>query len=727
MVQEELKGTVERVIFESTDTGFAVFVLKSDKDTKTYTAKGYTPGIQIGQDVLLSGKWITHPKFGQQFDVQNFIPIIPTSSLGLKKYLGSGLIKGIGKVYAERIVDFFGEKTIDIIENSPDRLTEVGGIGEKRIDQIVESWRENQSISRIMIFLQEKGISPSYATKIYKKYKNEAIAIIQQNPYRLAEEVWGIGFKMADQIAQNIGIKKDSIARIKAGIHFAINNEVASGHLYVEAEELKQKTLKLLELEFEENQILLKQAFSEIYQENKIKIITHNEKHFVTSSQLYSTEKKVSELIKTIKNSNTIKNLNFDEIYKKISNPEKVGIELNSKQQEAILTVLQNKISIITGGPGTGKTTVTKTILKVLDDNKLRYKLAAPTGRAAKRIYESTQKNAETIHRLLEFDVSIMKFKRNEQATLETDFLIIDEASMIDVFLANSILKAIAPNTHLILIGDIDQLPSVGAGNFLKDLIASKEVAYTKLTEIFRQAEDSMIVINAHRINRGEFPSTSSNKPLKDFYLVREDKPENLETHIKKIYSNILKKYKIENSNSITLSPMNRGTAGTQNLNICIQKILNPEEKPFLQRHGYNLKVDDRVMQIRNNYDKYVFNGDMGTISEIDKEEKVLKILFGKKEVEYSFDELDEIVLAYSVSIHKSQGSEFDAVIIPIFTQHFTLLQRNLIYTAITRAKKLCIVIGQIKAIAMAIKNNKSLERKTFLKEYLTTNLEARS
>lgn len=723
---QELKGSIEKIIYQSTDTGFTVFVLKSDKDNGNYTAKGYTPGLQIGQDVLLSGCWISHPKFGQQFDVKNFMPIVPTSILGIKKYLGSGLIKGIGKAYAEKLVDYFGAETIDVIETNPDRLKEVPGIGEKRIELIKSSWQENQSISRIMIFLQEKGISPSYASKIYKHYKNEAIAVIQQNPYKLAEDVWGIGFKLADQIAQNMGIKKDSISRIKAGINFAISTEVANGHLYVESEELKNKTLTLLELDPEENGSILRQAFVEINDENKIKIVSHSSKHFVTSAQIYNTEKNVSNLIKKINETNVIHDFNFDEIYKKISDPESIGINLETKQQEAILTPLQNKISIITGGPGTGKTTVTKTLLKILDDNKLKYKLAAPTGRAAKRMFESTKKHAETIHRLLEFDVSIMKFKRNENSTIDTDFLIIDEASMIDIFLANSILKAVGPKTHVLFIGDVDQLPSVGAGNFLKDLIASNVVAYKKLTEIFRQAQDSMIVVNAHRVNRGEFPTSASTKPIKDFYLIKEENPENLNSHIKKIYELSLRKYKIDHSNAITLSPMNKGTAGTINLNVHIQQILNPNATVQIPRHGYNFKKNDRVMQIKNNYDKFVFNGDIGSIEMIDLEEKILKVKFGEKEVEYKFDELDELVLAYSVSIHKSQGSEFDAVIIPIFTQHFTLLQRNLIYTAITRAKKLCIIIGQIKAIAMAIKNNKSVERKTFLKEYLTTTLECR-
>ena len=721
---EELKGNIEKFIFQSTDTGFCVFILKSKSES--ITIRGYFPSLQIGQDVSLNGKWVEHPKFGRQFEAQSCIPIIPTSKLGLIKFLGSGLIKGIGKIYAAKIVEYFGENVIEIIENEPDRLSEVGGIGKKRIEQIVTSFGEHKHISRIMIFLQDKGISPAYATKIYKKYKHESIAVVQQNPYRLADEIWGIGFKIADQIAQNLGLSKESIERVKAGITFAITTEIGNGHLYVESEILKKKATELLELGQENAMSLVKTGLNELYSREKIKIITQDEKHFVTLSQYYATEKSVSNWIEKINLTTSKCKFDFDKIYNQIRT--KSDIELNEKQQRAILSCLQNKISIITGGPGTGKTTVIKTLIEILKSNSVSFKLAAPTGRAAKRINESTFCSAQTIHRLLEFDVSIMKFKMNENFTLKLDFLIVDEASMIDIFLANSLLKALPLNAHLVLIGDIDQLPSVGAGNFLKDLIKSEKIPYVQLTEIFRQAQNSLIVVNAHRINRGEFPTTFLSESKRDFIFIKEEDPVKVKDHLENIVKNTLKKYHIEIDNSIVLVPMNKGIVGAHKLNLDLQRIINPDiSKKSILRIGYTFRLGDRVMQIRNNYDKFIFNGDLGIIEDIDIDEKKLFIRFDKKLLEYEYAELDEVVLAYAISVHKSQGSEYDAVIVPIFTQHFTLLQRNLIYTALTRAKKLCIFIGQVKALAIAIKNNKSLERKTFLKEFLTTDLECRA
>ncbi len=725
--QEELNGTIDRFLFQSTDTGFSVFVLSTDQK-KPITVRGYLSSLQPGQDVTLKGKWVTHPKFGQQFEASSCMPILPTSKQGLIKYLGSGMIRGIGKTYAQRLVDWFGEHIIDVIEHNPDRLKEVVGIGEKRIEQIVNSWKTQKDISRIMIFLQDKGISPAFAAKIYKKYGNESIAIVQENPYRLADEVWGIGFKIADQIARQLGISEHSPARIKAGIIFAITSVIGQGHLYVEAEELKTSTCTLLELIYEEHEATLRGAFHDLYIADKIKIISHENKHFITLAQYYGAERGVATYLKLLKSYTSLQTINFDECYTKLrASQEHFSIELNDKQQHAIISCLQNKISIITGGPGTGKTTVIKTLLHFLGKYKVDYKLAAPTGRAAKRMMEGTGRHAETIHRLLSFDVSTMKFVHNAENTLKLDFLIIDEASMIDIFLAHAIVKAVPRHAHIVFIGDIDQLPSVGAGNFLKDLINSKEIACIQLNEIFRQARDSMIVVNAHRVNKGEFPTSALPGAKRDFIFIKEEEPTKAIEHINKALSS-LDHYNIPIENSIVLVPMNKGIVGTQQLNQQLQSILNPDAtKPYMSRNGTLFRVGDRIMQIRNNYDKFVFNGDIGIVGDINTEEKQLVIKFNEKSHTYEFDEMDEIVLAYAVSIHKSQGSEYDAAIIPIFTQHFALLQRNLIYTAITRAKKLCILIGQPRAIAMAIKNNKSIERKTFLKEFLTTDLQCRS
>src|SRR3990167_3237503 len=716
-----LQGSVDRIVFQSPD-GFTVFKLNITS-SKTEIIRGKVLGLQPGQELNLEGKWVFHPKFGRQFDASKCIICLPTSLEGIKKYLGSGLIKGIGKTYAERLVDKFGKDVLEIIENEPEKLKTVSGIGTQRLEKIIESWKDQKEISNIMIFLQDKGISAAYAVKIYKKYGHSSIPLIMENPYRLAEEVWGIGFKTADAIAEKLGITKDSINRIKAGIIFAITTASNNGHLYLELEDLKTETIKLLELTDTKDQI--KNALHSLYNEDKIKLITKDDKHFVTLSKLYFTEKAVAKRILDLVNRKAQFEFDINAVYHELRTNQE--IELNEDQQKGILTALQNKVTIITGGPGTGKTTLIKQLLKILDNKQIQYKLAAPTGRAAKRITEGSGRYALTIHRLLEFDPQIMGFSKNESDCLKLDFLIIDEASMIDIFLANSILKALSLNAHLILIGDIDQLPSVGAGNFLNDLIASKKIPTIKLTQIFRQAENSLIIQNAHRVNNGEFPLSNMPNSKKDFYFIREEDPLKIIPHLKNIFFSSLKRAQIPFHESIVLVPMNRGTVGTQNLNHELQKLLNPSNKASVSYMGINYKIGDRVMQIKNNYDKSVFNGDMGTIETIDAEEKNLFIRFyDNKLIEYDFSEMDELVLAYATSIHKSQGSEYSAVIIPIYTRHFALLQRNWVYTAITRAKKLCIFIGQPKALAMAIKNNKSVKRTTFLNEFLTTDLECR-
>lgn len=729
----ELRGTVDKTLYQNNENGFVIFSILVKED-ESITAKGYIPNIQPGTEVLLSGNWIFHPKFGRQFQVAQCINVLPTSLVGIKKYLGSGLIKGIGKTYAERLVNYFGQAVLEVIESDPDRLKEVEGIGQKRIGQIIESFKAQKEISNVMIFLQERDVSTSYATKIFKKYGQNSIAVLTENPYKIADDIWGIGFKIADQIAQKLGVEKNSLKRIKSGLVFAITTELGNGHLYVEIQELKDKACILLEINQLENTSLLKQALHQLYDEEKIKLISENDKHFVTLSKYYHSEKGVAKKIQALLNyketnlsiESFSSRFDIESIATSLDN-DTTGTQLNEDQKNGILACLKNKITIITGGPGTGKTTTIKKLLNTLDEQKIKYKLAAPTGRAAKRILESTGRFALTIHRLLEFDFKTMGFMHNEQNSLSLDFLIIDEASMIDIFLAHSILKAIPLNAHLVLIGDVDQLPAVGAGNFLNDLIESKKITCIKLEQIFRQAKNSLIIMNAHRINKGEFPTTFLPDTKKDFFFIKEEDPLKAIDHLKNIMTKTLNQYHILPSQAMTLVPMNKGIVGTQNLNIQLQTILNPEtDGPQVSNAGYTFKIGDKAMQIKNNYEKLVFNGDIGTIEDINSEDKKVFIKYYERVIEYEFDELDEITLAYAISIHKSQGSEFAAVIIPIFTQHFALLQRNLIYTAITRAKKLCIFIGQVRAMAMAIKNNKSIARKTFLKEFLTTDIECR-
>jgi exodeoxyribonuclease V alpha subunit len=723
---EELTGTIEKSIYQHPDNGFCVMVMNMTNRQATIVT-GHLAHIQPGQEVTVQGAWKMHPKFGKQFEVTQCIAHNPSTILGLKKYLGSGFIKGIGPVYAEKLVAKFGLDVLKIIEQEPHRLATVPGIGPKRIEKIVAGWYDQKEISSIMLFLQERGVSATFATKIYKTYGQQSLDVLKENPYKLVDDIWGVGFKTADKLAQQLGIAPNSLERIRAGIVHAMSVTVQDGHLYAELNALKEKAVELLELEAATIEPVVKEAFQDLYREEKIKLISVDNEHFITLAQYYFSEKGLANKVRRLLDTSTVlKRFDIDAVYAKLRIPKEGDIALNENQQRGIMACLQQRVSIITGGPGTGKTTLIKKLLSILDEHKCTYKLAAPTGRAAKRIQEGTGKFAMTLHRLLEFDFTTMQFVHNEQNALKTDFLIVDEASMIDVFLAHALLKAVPLTAHVLFIGDIDQLPSVGAGNFLNDLISSGIVPTVRLTEIFRQAQDSLIIVNAHRVNKGEFPTTNIPGSKKDFVFIREEDPATINDHLRTIFSR-LASYHISQADTAVLVPMHRGPVGTQAINYYLQEMLNPgvPEKP-LTRAGTTYKVNDRVMQIRNNYDKLVFNGDTGTIKAIDTDEQTVVVNFGDREVTYEYSEVDELVLAYAMSIHKSQGSEYAATIIPIFTCHFTLLQRNLLYTAITRSKRLCILIGQTKAIAIAIKNNKGIVRKTFLKEYLTTDLQCR-
>jgi exodeoxyribonuclease V alpha subunit len=722
--QEQLSGTVERLLFSEPEAGFYVFKLLLSSQTEIIV-RGYLPTITQGQQVQVTGNWVTHPKFGKQFEAQHAIVQLPTTVVGLKKYLGSGLIKGIGPSYAEKLINAFGSSILEVIDKTPEKLSRVEGIGAKRIESIVQAWQDQKEISQLMVFLQERGVSPALATKIYKTYRHNSFSILQENPYKIAEDIWGVGFKMADTLAQRIGIPENSPKRIKAGLIHVITTELTNGHLYVELNDLKSKVSTLLEKELIEIESQTKLALHDLYASEKIKLVSNAAHHYVTLSSYYFSEYGVAQKIKNLKEQPSLHSFNIDKIYETLrtSNDK---IYLNNDQQEGILTCLQNKISVITGGPGTGKTTLIKKLLSTLDEHKLQYRLAAPTGRAAKRITQGTGRTALTLHRLLEFDFTTRSFTHHEQNALKLDFLIIDEASMIDIFLAHAVLKALPFHAHVVFIGDIDQLPSVGAGNFLNDLIASSYVPCVRLREIFRQSQDSLIIVNAHRVNQGEFPVSFLPDAKRDFIFIKEDDPSNVSNHLKEIYRKKLSAYGIAPDNAMVLVPMNRGSVGTQSLNNTLQEFLNAQPETMLMHHGTRFAIGDRVMQIRNNYDKHVFNGDVGIITEVQAAERTLVVNFYEKLVTYESTDLDELVLAYAISIHKSQGSEYDTVVICLFMQHFTLLARNLLYTAITRAKKLCIIIGQSKAIGMAVTNNKQTKRTTFLKEYLTTTLQCR-
>lgn len=725
--QQKLVGTIERILFQAPDTGFAVFVITT-QEGQPVTTRGCLPAVHAGEIITVTGSWVNHPKFGRQFEAKSCTTDAPTTVAGLKKYLASGMIKGIGPVYAHRLVEHFGAQVLEVINNNPARLHEVPGIGQSRVQKIIAAWSDQKEIANVMVFLQDKGISATYAVKIYKKYGQQAIAILQENPYRLATEVWGIGFKIADQIAENIGIARDSLKRISACLIHAITTTIGNGHLYVELEELKATTRTLLALDPASTPDLeqrLTRSLHDLYEQRSVILISYQDTHYLTLPMHYFSEKGVANKIKELQQHAPITVFDHEALYTKLRFPQNENdVMLNEEQQHGIMTCFNNKITVITGGPGTGKTTLIKKLLQLLDAEKVSYKLAAPTGRAAKRITEGTGRQAVTIHRLLSFDFATHSFAHNEQNALKLSFLIIDEASMIDVFLAHALLKAVPLHAHVVFIGDIDQLPSVGAGNFLNDLIASATVPTIRLKHIFRQAQDSLIIVNAHRVNNGEFPITSLPNSKKDFIFIKENDPASITEHMKVFFGGLIQRYGINHDDAQVLVPMNRGIVGTHMLNEALQQIINPSTTlPHVTYGHTTFKVGDRVMQIRNNYDKLVFNGDMGPITALNADDKTLTVSYLGRDVVYESSEFDELVLAYAVTIHKSQGSEYSAVIIPIFMQHFTLLQRNLIYTAITRAKKLCILIGQPKAIGMALTNNKAVTRTTFLQQFLTTDL----
>lgn len=723
----QLAGTIDKVIFKSPETGYAVFVLKLSAH-ELITVKGYTGQLHQGSRVVVKGNWTSHPKFGKQLDATECVADLPTTADGVEKYLGSGLIKGVGPKLAAKLVAVFGDQTLEVIDKEPSRLLRVDGIGQGKLQAIITGWHDQKEVSRVMLFLRSKDVSTAYATKIYKTYGSVAIEKIQDNPYCLIDDIWGVGFKTADQIALKLGLELHSMARVKAGILHVLAQATDGGHLYVEVQQLKTRALELLELASEHSD-LLKQALHELFSGQKIKLLTYENTHYLALPQYYFSERGIAQKVLRLNETRgRLQDANSAEVYQWLRQPDTNGIALNDDQQKGIMSCLQHKVSIITGGPGTGKTTLVKKLIQMLETQHLTFKLAAPTGRAAKRMFESTGKPTETLHRLLEYGPGGAGFGRNEQKALELDVLIIDEASMIDVFLMHAVLKAMPWQATLILLGDVDQLPSVGAGNVLRDLIDSEKVAVVRLTQIFRQAEDSMIVVNAHRVNHGEFPLSPEPGKRRDFAYMKEEEPEKIIPLLRMFYQLRLPKMGISPDDAVVLVPMNRGIVGTQRINQELQEILNPSKGPEQELTHFSTiyRVGDRVMQIRNNYEKFVFNGDMGTITAIDKADQNIMVAFGNQEHTYEMSDLNELVLAYAISIHKSQGSEFKVVIIPIFMQHFVLLQRNLIYTAITRAKNFCLLVGQPKAIGMGIRNAKGSERVTFLRQYLTTDLEAR-
>jgi exodeoxyribonuclease V alpha subunit len=715
-----IHGLLEKISYHNEENDFMVAKLRERDKRELTTIVGNLSGINPGESLKLTGNWVHNKKFGEQFQVEMFEVSVPATLLGIQKYLASGLIKGIGPIMSERIVEKFGLDTLEVIEKKPERLSEVEGIGTKRISMIKKTWEEQKEIKEIMIFLQGHGVSASYSAKIYKQYGNQSIEIVKENPYRLAHDIYGTGFITADKIAQHLGIDQNSLIRAKAGLLYVLNQLTEEGHVYYPENPLIHKAREILHVDEE----IIFQAIKELSKEKELfleDLDLEGNLRAVFLAPFYVAETGVAQRLINLKESpSNIRPIHAEKAIEWVQ--QKLGIELARKQEEAVLLAATSKVLIITGGPGTGKTTIITAILRIFQQLKLRILLAAPTGRAAKRMNEATGWGAKTIHRLLEYSPHKGGFKKDQDDPLEADVVIIDETSMVDTLLMHHLLKAIPSQAHVILVGDVDQLPSVGPGNVLKDIIKSGRFTVVTLTEIFRQAQESMIVVNAHKVNQGQLPVIKEiDKPEEtDFRFIQEEDPEKILQNILDLCSErIPGQYRFHPLREIqVLAPMHKGTIGVTNLNIELQKRLNPGPSG-ITRGVWNFRLGDKVMQVVNNYDKDVFNGDIGWISKIDSEEREVVIDFDGRPVPYDYSDLDEITLAYAVSVHKSQGSEYPVVILPVVTQHYLLLQRNLIYTGITRAKKRVVLIGTKKALAIAVRNNKPQRRYTLLSERL--------
>lgn len=706
-------GHVEKIVYYSEESCYAVARFQEEGRKNLTTIIGYIPNISPGEFARITGKWVNNKKYGHQFQVENYETAVPITAEGIERYLGSGLIKGIGPVMAKRIVKAFGEKTLDIIENSPEQLTKVNGISAKRIETIKRAWEDQKEIKEIMLFLQSCRVGVSHAAKIYKTYGRDSIRVVKQNPYQLAADIRGIGFLSADRIAQNLGISPDSPLRVKEGVMYVLDSIVEEGHVYCPRDLLIKKAVELLKVPAE----CIEESIDKLAEEKRI-IIDSNDNDGIYPAYLYTTETNLVKKLRELKRyRSALWRINVEKAI--VWAETRLKIKLAEKQKQAVKAAFQDKVLVITGGPGTGKTTITRVILEIAKKITPRIILASPTGRAAKRLQESTGHEAKTIHRLLEYSPKKGEFRRNQYNPLEADIVIIDEASMVDIRLMYSLIRAIPFHAVLILIGDADQLPPVGPGNVLRDIIQSGSFRVITLNEIFRQSQQSRIITSAHRINRGCLPDIK-NSPGSDFYFFKENDPDKIASLIVELCKNrIPKKFGYHPVNDIqVLSPMRKGIAGVDNLNKLLQEELNGEGR-FIKIGNKMLRIGDKVMQIKNNYDKDVFNGDIGKITAINEIDQEIKVEFDDKIVSYDYADLDEIVLSYAISVHKSQGSEYPVVVMPVTTQHYILLQRNLIYTGITRAKKLVVLVGTVKALAIAVKNDRVQKRFTKLKERL--------
>jgi exodeoxyribonuclease V alpha subunit len=716
-----IDGIVENIIFLSDTDTYAVLSVKPENSTEAITVKGELKGVMPGEGLRLWGHWEHNKKYGMQLAVENYVTRVPASVAAIEKYLASGLIKGIGSVYAGRIVKFFGKETINIIDKEPRRLLEVEGIGRKRLDLITSTWKEQVRTRELMIFLQEHGISAAIGKRIYRFYGDKSLDILKANPFQLVIDIHGIGFKTADDIAHKLGIPKDSPKRIQAGVLHTLDEATTKGHTYLPELELKDSAARLLEVDEEK----IDKAVGSLVGIHKIK---KNElpsgEQAVFLSWLYTCERQVADAVRVI--AKTGKFLPKIDVQSEIPAYEKEHkFTFAEEQKNALERALKGGVHVITGGPGTGKTTIMSALIHILEKYGVPVMLAAPTGRAANRLSETTGKPAATIHRLLKYNPRNDEFTYNNRNPLSASFIIVDEASMVDIWLAHKLLLAVPPPASVIFVGDIDQLPAVGPGNFLKDLIRSGIIPVVRFTEIFRQAQRSLIITNAHKINKGVFPVInveSKGKRTPDFFFIERKEPEEALSTIKMLVrERIPHRFKMDPVRDVQIiTPMYKGVLGVSNLNHELQDALNPGQDIYVGGIR-KFRIGDKVLQMRNNYDKDVFNGDIGFIETIDREYHLLKVRFGGRVLDYQSTELDQLTLAYAVSVHKSQGSEYKAVVMPVHTQHYIMLQRNLLYTAVTRAKRLVCVVGTKQAIALAVKNNKEQQRYSALVQWLGT------
>lgn len=709
---ELLRGALERIVYINEENHYTVASLLPENQREAVTIVGNLAGVQCGETLELEGEWSFHRQFGRQFKVNKFQTVLPSSVTGIRKYLSSGLIQGIGPKYADRIVKKFGEKTFEVIDQFSGKLRDVEGIGPQRAKRIKEAWNAQKAIREVMIFLQTYGVSASHAAKIYKLYGPESIQVVKQNPFKLAEDIYGIGFKTADKIAHNVGIPTDSAFRVRAAIKHVLQNVQDEGHTCYPHEQLCRETAALLGEGVGE--AVVRAQVVELANEGELKI--EPEQNLIYLAGLHRAEEGAAEsILEIVRAPHTLPPIVIEKAVQWAESRSR--IKFSENQREAIRTALRSKFTVITGGPGVGKTTIVRAIVQILRAKDCKVLLASPTGRAAKRLAEATGGYAQTIHRLLKFDPQEHRFIHDRSNPLKTDVIVVDEASMLDVWLAFSLFRAIPATASVVLIGDVDQLPSVGPGNVLRDIIESKRVEVVRLTEIFRQQQQSRIVLNAHRINEGSMPELEGKD---DFYVIEQENPEQVVETIRKLCAErIPKKFKVDPIDDIqVLAPMHRGTCGVANLNRVLQQALNSRGES-IERFGRIYRVGDKVMQVRNNYELDVFNGDLGRISSIDPVNQKLVAVMDERRVEYDFADLDELVPAYAMSIHKSQGSEYPCVIVPLLTQHFLMLQRNLLYTAVTRGKRLVVLIASKKALSLAVTNNRQAERHGLLLQRL--------